>query len=217
MNLAERYRPSTWGELIGQERVKRVVDHLRTHGGLGGRAYWISGKSGQGKSTIAWLLAREIADDLSITEITGCKLSVERLDEISRNRFLYGGLFSTRGKLGKAYIVNEAHGTSGRCMQMLLDILEAVPEHVMWIFTTTEDGQLAFIDGIDAKPFLSRCTKLELTSQGLAKAFAERAQQIAQAEGLDGKPASAYLRLVNDCGGNMRDALNRIEALEMLA
>ena len=217
MNLAERYRPQSWGELIGQERVKRVVDHLRQHGGFGGRAFWVSGKSGQGKSTIAWLLAREIADDMSITEITGCKLSVDRLDEISRNRFLYGGVFSAQGKRGRAYIVNEAHGIRAQSIHVLEDMLEAIPEHVLWVFTTTTDGQLSMMDGIDAKPFLSRCTKLELTSQGLAKAFAERAQQIAQAEGLDGKPTASYVRLVNDCGGNMRDALNRIEALEMLA
>ena len=69
----------------------------------------------------------------------------------------------------------------------------------------------------DSGPFASRCFQVTLTNQGLAKPFAERAKAIAEAEGLDGKPMGAYVRLVQDCKNNMRAVLQRIEAGEMLA
>ena len=68
----------------------------------------------------------------------------------------------------------------------------------------------------DSGPFASRCHRITLTNQGLAQAFAERAKHIAEAEGLDGRPVEAYVRLVKSCGNNMRAVLQRIEAGEML-
>ena len=73
-----------------------------------------------------------------------------------------------------------------------------------------------FEDEIDAGPLLSRCLVLRLTNQGLAEPFAAEARRIAQAEGLDGKPPAAYVRLVRDCNNNLRAAIERIEAGAML-
>jgi len=214
--LAEQYRPRVWGEVIGQQDAIALIESLRPRG-LGGRAWWISGKSGQGKTTIAYLLAREIADPLCITELTGDQLSVDRLTEINRSLRLYGGLWGN-GRSGKAYLVNEAHGISKRVVRMLLDVLEHLPNHVMFIFTTTSLGQLSmFEDNIDAAPLLSRCTKIQLAQRDLARPFAERAREIATKEGLNGKPLEAYVALVNRHKGNMREVLSRIEAREMMA
>ena len=57
--LSEHYRPKTCAEVIGQEKAINKLQMLEKKGHLGGRAYWISGKSGTGKTTIARLLAAE--------------------------------------------------------------------------------------------------------------------------------------------------------------
>ncbi|MEQ8786230.1 MAG: AAA family ATPase [Pirellulaceae bacterium] len=176
--------------------------------GLAGRAYWLSGQSGTGKTTIARLLAADVACEFCTEEIDATDLSAARVKEIERSS-------QTRGLdgRGRAYIVNEAHGLNRAAIRQLLVVLERVPQHVAWAFTTTCDGQDSLFDDYDdAHPLLSRCVVLPLSRRGLAEPFAERARAIAQAEGLDGKPIGDYLRLAKDCRNNFRMMLQRIEA-----
>ena len=217
MRLFEQYRPRTWAELIGQEKAVAKIDVLRRRG-LAGRCLWLAGPSGVGKTTLAYLIAHEIADDMSITEMSADELTPSYLDRLKETMRLYGGLWGSK-RTGKVYVVNESHGLTAGCVRRLLDMLEhGLPAHVTWIFTTTTDGLRLFEDrSIDASPLLSRCTEIRLTSQGMAPKFAARAREIAMAEGLDGKPESAYLALARDCGNNMRRMLSKIEDGEMLA
>jgi len=211
VQLHEQYRPSTWDELIGQRDVVKQVETLRRRG-LAGRAYWISGISGSGKTTIAYLLAREIADKYAIMELDATDVTPNALKEIERQMHLYG-----LGKGGRAYIVNEAHGLRQDAIRQLLVLLERLPAHVIVVFTTTRDGQQKVLEaGIDGRPLLSRCTCFELNMRGLGPAFAERAQQIARAEGLDGAPLEAYLNLAARKENNLRAIFQAIEAGAMM-
>lgn len=207
MQLFEQYRPQSWADVIGQEKIVTTIERLRQRG-LAGRAYWLSGQSGTGKTTIARLLAADVACEFCTEEIDATDLSAARVKEIERSS-------QTRGLdgRGRAYIVNEAHGLNRAAIRQLLVVLERVPQHVAWAFTTTCDGQDSLFDDYDdAHPLLSRCVVLPLSRRGLAEPFAERARAIAQAEGLDGKPIGDYLRLAKDCRNNFRMMLQRIEA-----
>jgi DNA polymerase III gamma/tau subunit len=211
--LYERFRPSTWADVVGQEKVVNRVLAMRKRGGLSGRAYWLSGQSGTGKTTIARLIAQDVADSFLIHEVDASALTISQLKDLETES-QFRGCFGD--KAGRAFIVNEAHGLRKDVIRQLLVMLERIPPHVVWIFTTTIEGQESlFEDYQDASPLLSRCLRLDLARRDLARAFAERAKQIAQAEGLDGKPIEQYVRLVQTHRQNFRAVLQAIEAGEM--
>lgn len=89
-----------------------------------------------------------------------------------------------------AVLVNESHGLSAGAIRQLLVVLERIPGHVVWIFTTTRAGQEnLFDDQIDAGPLTSRCIVIQLSQKGLCKPFAERAKKIAEAGNFIEEPA----------------------------
>lgn len=206
--LHEQSRPTTWAEVLGQPKAIARIDRLRNRG-LTGRAYWLAGPSGTGKTTIARLIAAEVAGEWSTDEIDATDLSAARVREIERQSH-------TRGmgeKSGRAYVINEAHGLNRATVRQLLTTLERIPGHVVWVFTTTCEGEATLFDGVDdSHPLLSRCVELPMARRDLAKPFAERAREIAQAEGLDGKPIVAYVKLAQKHKNNFRAILNEIEA-----
>src|SRR5687768_16373366 len=175
-NLAERYRPQTWSGVVGQSEVIKRVDVVRRRfGTLGGRAYFLSGPSGAGKTTIGRLIANEVAGaSVAIQELDAGDVTSSFLDWAQD---CYG--YRPIGGTGWGFLINECHGLNRQQIRKLLTALEpaeGLPSYVTRILTTTVDGQdKLFDDCDDAGPLVSRCISFPLARRDLVKAFAERA------------------------------------------
>lgn len=219
--LYEQYRPKTFQEIVGQDRAVQTVQRIAARG-LHGRVFWITGLSGQGKTTLARIIASVIANPLCVTEIDAQDLSLDLLRQWETQ--CHGKPLDTHGngKRAYAYIVNEAHGMRTAVVNRLKTLFESDGmRNCVWVFTTTipEAQQKALFDDEAAgNPFLSRSIGIVLNhGKELELDFALGCQKIAQKENLDGKPITEYVRLVRECKCNMRAVLQKIESGYMLA
>ncbi len=212
-SLFEKYRPRNLRGIVGQTAA---VDKVSTilEKGWGGRAFWISGASGIGKTSLARIIAEEGATDWFVEEYdSGGDFDAAAVEDISKGMY-----YTAAGKGGRAYIINEAHGLRQWIIQRLLGLLERIPRHVVFIFTTTKAGEKGLFDGqIDAGPLLSRCICIELDdSQEFTKRIASHCRKIAKKEQLDGRAPAEYVELANRYKNNCRAMLQAIETGEML-
>ena len=209
--LYQIYRPKSFGKVLGQdkaiEKIKKVLSRR-----WGGIAWWISGVSGTGKTTLAHIIANQSPKKPSISELDSANEVNARVIKFIQEQIHRVPLFPM------VYIINEAHSLRKPIIQSFLGILEKLNEGQVFIFTTTKIGQENLLeDKMDAKPLLSRCATIELTNQGLAPLFAKRCWEIAKKEKLDGdKSIKDYIKLAQKCNNNCRAMLMEIDAGCML-
>ena len=156
--VARRYRPQTFEELIGQEQVSRALAGAIVAGRVG-HAYLFTGARGVGKTSAARILAKALdcehgptptpcnqcdicqsigrGSDVDVLEIDGA--SNRGIDEIRQLRQNVS-VRPSRARF-KIYIIDEVHMLTKEAFNALLKTLEEPPEHVKFIFCTTEPDQ----------------------------------------------------------------------------
>jgi putative ATPase len=214
MPLFEDYRPADWSDFIGNDKAAAKAKLIADRAWMNHKpfAIWIDGPSGTGKTTLAHLIAHQLQANkaMDVIELDGPDCDGHAVSELRSKLGLksWGGGF-------RCVIINEAHSMTAKGVQLWLTMLERLPAKTAIVFTTTEGRGKDDLFGAFDGPLKSRCVGLSLTNQGLAEAFAKRAQEIAEKEGLGGADAKAYLRLVQASKNNMRAVLSAIEGFEM--
>ncbi len=121
----------------------------------------MSGSSGSGKTTIARLVAREVASELATNEVNAPDVTLLDVRDMELT-WSQTAPAKTGEPNGRAYLLNLAHLLRRAVISRSLTTLEAIPRHVAVVFTTTE-GQDKLWDEFDnSLPLLSRCLRLDL-------------------------------------------------------
>lgn len=206
--IYDKVRPTNLDEFIGFSNEIRRLTKMRDAVGWDGQVFWISGMSGTGKTTLARIIANGVASDLDTDEVDAADVSIEMLRDWEKRCTYYPQ------EEAYAFIINEAHCLNGKIVSRLQTLLETdqVQKRGTFIFTTTDKGQQHLFDTkFDAFPFLSRAITIELQpDEDTFQAMAVRLLEVARSLNLDGKPLPAYQKLLIDCSGNMRMALQKI-------
>jgi DNA polymerase-3 subunit gamma/tau len=221
--LYRRYRPETFAELIGQAQV---TDPLRTalRTDRVNHAYLFSGPRGCGKTTSARILARclNCAEGPTDTPCGKCDSCVElsrdgggSLDVVEIDAASHNGVDDARDLRERAvfapardrykiFILDEAHMVTPQGFNALLKLVEEPPEHVKFIFATTEPEKV--IATIRSRthhyPF-----RLVPPAQML-----DYVQQLSASEGVEVEPGVLPL-VVRAGGGSVRDTLSLLDQL----
>ncbi len=219
--FARKYRPQTFDDLVGQTHVSRTLKNAVAQNRLA-HAYLFVGPRGVGKTSTARILAkslncikgptitpcgvcdncREIAggNSLDVIEIDGASNnSVEDVRQLRENvRYA-----PAKGRY-KIYLIDEVHMLSSAAFNALLKTLEEPPEHVKFIFATTEPQKVL-------ATILSRCQRFDL-HRIPANLIAQHLQFIATKEKVTLQPAAAHA-IARGAEGGLRDAESMLDQL----
>jgi DNA polymerase-3 subunit gamma/tau len=221
--LYRRYRPETFAEVIGQNHVtdplRAALANNRVH-----HAYLFSGPRGCGKTTSARILARALnCEKAPIAEPCGACQSCRDLargapgsiDVIEIDAASHGGVddardlrerafFAPVSSRYKIYIIDEAHMVTTQGFNALLKLVEEPPEHLKFIFATTEPEKVIATIRSRTHHYPFRLIAPRVLSEYLA--------QICAAEGVPIEPAALPL-VVRAGAGSARDSLSVLDQL----
>ncbi len=224
--LARKYRPSTFSELIGQDAMVRVLTNAMNTGRLA-HAFMLTGVRGVGKTTTARIIARGLncsgpdnqADYGPTIEPCGlCNhclaiaedrhMDVLEMDAASRTgvddirELIEGVRYRPTSARYKVYIIDEVHMLSKNAFNALLKTLEEPPEHVKFIFATTEIRKVPVT-------VLSRCQRFDLRRVGVEE-LAMHFTGIATKEGASISETAVKL-IARAADGSVRDGLSLLD------
>jgi DNA polymerase-3 subunit gamma/tau len=221
--LYRRYRPETFGEMIGQSQV---TDPLMTalRGDRVGHAYLFSGPRGCGKTTSARILARclncaqgptdtpcgECDSCVELSRGGGGSLDVVEIDAASHNGvddardLRERAVFAPARDRFKIFILDEAHMVTAQGFNALLKLVEEPPAHVKFIFATTEPEKV--IGTIRSR---THHYPFRLVAPA---AMLEYVEQLCVAENVTVEPGVLPL-VVRAGGGSPRDTLSLLDQL----
>lgn len=221
--LARRYRPETFDDVVGQESVARTLKNAIATDRVA-HAYLFTGTRGVGKTTMARILAKALnclafdkptpdpcckcascvaiseGDDIDVLEIDGASnTGVDHIRELRQNAIYRPG----RSRM-KIYIIDEVHMLSRGAFNALLKTLEEPPEHVKFIFATTEPNKIL-------PTIQSRCQRFDFRSVQLDD-IASHLANVLKGEGVEADEA-VVRRVARHGRGSIRDSLSLLDQL----
>lgn len=217
--LARKWRPSNFSQVAGQGHVLKslinALDNERLH-----HAYLFTGTRGVGKTTLARILAKCLNCEEGIssvpcekcdscTEINeGRFIDLIEVDAASRTKvedtreLLDNVQYApSRGRF-KVYLIDEVHMLSNHSFNALLKTLEEPPEHVKFLFATTDPQKLPIT-------ILSRCLQFNLKNLS-PQLIAEYLGSVLEKEQIEFEEEALW-QIAAAASGSMRDALTLVD------
>jgi DNA polymerase-3 subunit gamma/tau len=219
--VARRYRPRLFDDLVGQQHIATaLINAIKTN--RVGHAYLFTGARGVGKTSTARIFAKALnspggptptpdndsdicqsidaGEDVDVLEIDGASnRGIEEIRQLRSNV----NIRPSRARF-KIYIIDEVHMLTTPAFNALLKTLEEPPEHVKFIFCTTDPQKIPIT-------VLSRCQRFDFAPVDAAE-IVERLRHIV---GMEGREASdeALSLLAQRAAGSMRDSQSLLEQL----